>query len=356
MPSKRPSDGWAGFNGLEPGPGSRHDRIRTVLSTINLQRLEEVARLAPFSDEVYWIAKIQHVHVNSSEADENRMDLLSEIATMRTVRARTSIPVPQVFAHDVSASNEVRYPYVLMEYMDGRVLKSPIASAVPSEFLSKVAKQLAEVLFELHGLAFDKFGQLWCGESCDEPPEIIPDSDFNAHTSLEWFYRERQSENAQILILQPQDPGWRTACWVLKIAVPHIIMEPRLHGPFPICHVDLHFGNLLFDDDYNLKGVIDWDRAQTVPIERFVTSQEFMTFPSGSEEVNNKILTLRSLVREHLRHLEETRSPEGKLPTPLLSQVSGPTLLVGRLVAGLIYGDHVSWEQLVRVYGTLDLY
>ena len=35
------------------------------------------------------------------------MDLLSEMATIRTVRERTSIPASQVFAYDVSPSNEV---------------------------------------------------------------------------------------------------------------------------------------------------------------------------------------------------------------------------------------------------------
>lgn len=70
----------------------------------------------------------------------------------------------------------------------------------------------------------------------------------------------------------PNDPEWNTACWVLKDAVSHIIVEDRVHGPFPLCHMDFHHGNLLFDEEYNLTGVLDWGMAQTVPLERLAVS------------------------------------------------------------------------------------
>lgn len=187
----RPSDSWNGFGDLEPGPGSLHEQIQTVLSTANFQQLQKVALLArisqdkitdpglsctadpssftygfnnvvlkvSFSDHVYWLAKIQHILVDASQANENAIDLLSEIATMRTAKDRTSIPVPQVFTFNVSPSNEFGYPYILMEYLDGRVLGGPFASQVPPGYLPKVARELAEILFQLHGLAFDRLGR-----------------------------------------------------------------------------------------------------------------------------------------------------------------------------------------------------
>ena len=82
-----------------------------------------------------------------------------------------------------------------MEHLDGRVLSGPIVSQVPPGYLPKVARQLAEVLFQLHRLTFDRLGRLWCGANSDGPPEIItlsPDHvsspSSTPHTSLEWFY------------------------------------------------------------------------------------------------------------------------------------------------------------------------
>ncbi|KAH6994526.1 hypothetical protein EDB82DRAFT_556788 [Fusarium venenatum] len=37
------------------------------------------------------------------------------------------------------------------------------------------------------------------------------------------------------------------------------------HGPYPLCHMDLHMGNILVDDDLNFMAIIDWEFAQTVP-------------------------------------------------------------------------------------------
>ncbi|KAH6853877.1 kinase-like domain-containing protein [Chaetomium sp. MPI-CAGE-AT-0009] len=409
MANERPSAGWLGSNALEPG--LLRDRIQTVLSTTNFRQLEKVALAArlqqdktadpgivctidpsifthglnnvifelEFSDSVYWIARIQQVSIDSSKAYENAIDLLSEIATMTTVRSRTNIRVPEVYTYDISWSNKVGYPYVLMECLPGRVLEGPIALQVPPEHLPKVAKQLAEVMFQLHGLTFDRLGRLWCGDDGKGSLEIIPVGFGEVAppasapgTSLEWFYLHRQEANRQALKDHLRDPEWLAACWVLKTAVPHIIIEDRLRGPFPLCHLDLHHGNLLFDDDYNLMGVVDWSQAQTVPLERLAISPEFVTFPAGLPEKNKKILVFKELVREHLQRLEESARDTGQNSQPLLSQFLGSkraeithrctyslphrALWDARLVASLIYGDHVSWTQLVRVYGGMELY
>ncbi|KAI1108436.1 hypothetical protein F5Y14DRAFT_436231 [Nemania sp. NC0429] len=62
--------------------------------------------------------------------------------------------------------------------------------------------------------------------------------------------------------MHPDDLDWLTACWVLKTTLTHIVVEDRVRGPFPLCHLDLHYGNMLFDDEYNLTGIIDWSNAQ----------------------------------------------------------------------------------------------
>ncbi|KAK4040318.1 kinase-like domain-containing protein [Parachaetomium inaequale] len=387
---KLSSPTWPGFGGLEPGP--LYDRIQTVPSRLNFKHLEKVALCARaqlgettdsglactidpfsfthgfnnvvlevlFSDGVCWIARIQHGSMDMPGALGDTRDLPSEITTMRTVRDRTSIPVPQVFAHDVSPSNEFGHPYILMERVTGRVLEGPIASQVPPEHLPKVAKQLADVLYQLHGLTFDRLGQLWSGEKGGGPVEISP------------FYAQRQADNRRALDGHLHDPEWTTACWVLKTAVPHIIIEDRVRGPFPLCHLDLHHGNLLFDDDYNLRGVIDWSQGQTVPVERLVVSPEFITFPAGSDEQNKNIRAFRALVHEHLQRLEGRESSADNSPAFLLSNFFGSkradithrctysflhrALWDGRLVARLIYGDDVGWDQLLRVYGRTEVY
>jgi hypothetical protein len=139
------------------------------------------------------------------------------------------------------------------------------------QYHAKVAKQFANVFAELQTLTFSRIGRLWCGETAGQPVEIIPmawhHSPGPLDTSLEYFYNQRQGENREIVALHPNNADWLTACWVLKAALAHTVIEDRVRGPFPLCHLDLHFGDPLFDDEYNLTGVIDWSNAQAAPIE-----------------------------------------------------------------------------------------
>lgn len=224
-----------------------------------------------------------------------------------------------------------------------------------------------------------KMGRVWCGENCDEPPSIIPyeegDGDFTASTSLEWFYAKRQRQNRQAIAAHAEDPEWRTSsCWMLKSAITQIIIEDKIHGPFPLCHFDLHYGNLLFDNDYNLAGVIDWRGAGTALLERLSVSPDFITFPGVTVEENQDIINFRTGVREALQVLEAQSTPTAASASSGtgFSVVLGTTrgeiihcctysfphraLWDGRLVARLVFGDSVSRKQLVAVYGQCDLH
>lgn len=415
MPNTSPNANWVTSDSLDAGSNKIHEQIQAVLATAKFEYLQEVALLSRkagdksiptgvtctidsktftygmnnlvlnvgFSDDVDWIARVHHVPVDLSHAREHAMDMLSEIATLKTVKSRTTIPVPEVFVFDTSLSNEFGFPYILMERLKGRVLDSTIASKVPAECFPQVARQLADVLFQLENLSFDRLGRIWCGENCDEPPTIIPwEREDTAspiphiETSLEWFYLLRQDANRSALEAHASDPEWTTACWVLKTAISHIIIEDRLHGPFPLCHFDLHYGNLLFDDEFNLTGVIDWSLTATAPLERLAVSPEFITFPALPGQENQPIVAFRDATRNCLQEMvnkteqEQSSVAIGRKTT--LSMILGSkqaeithrctysrphrAVCDGRLVSRLIYGDKVSWEQLVAVYGGIKLY
>lgn len=120
-------------------------------------------------------------------------------------------------------------------------------------------------------------------------------------TSLEYFYNQRQSENREIIAAHSDDPDWITACWVLKTALSHIIIEDRVRGPLPLCHLDFHFGNMLFDQNNNLTAIIDWSGAQAAPLEQLSVCPEFVIFPGISDEKNRPIVELKNLVLRSLR-------------------------------------------------------
>ncbi|KAI9888209.1 MAG: hypothetical protein M1814_001090 [Vezdaea aestivalis] len=412
----RPSEHWSGFAGLPPD-SDKYQRIKLLLSSANFKHLKMFAMdsrrrhqkdLPPdiecginltqfatgfnnlvlelaFSDNIYWIARIPYRTI-----DENaRTSLLSEIATMNFVHERTSIPIPRVFDYEMSKDEPFGYPYVLMEYLGGHELDNGLAKSIPQQYHPKVAKQLANVLVELQNLTFSRIGRLWCGETANQPVEIIPMGWHHLpgplENSLEYFYNQRQGENREIFALHPNDPDWLTACWVLKTALAHIVIEDRIRGPFPLCHLDLHFGNLLFDDEYNLTGVIDWSNAQAAPIEQLSVCPELVIFPGLSEEQNRPIVEFKKLVIQFVEEMQSQKEEEDRKTPPLGQQgntkhrrdltllstymasdsaeimhrqyMASPrgSLWAAKRTAKLIYGEHITWEHLREVYGHIPL-
>ncbi|KAI9740843.1 MAG: hypothetical protein M1818_004448 [Claussenomyces sp. TS43310] len=57
-----------------------------------------------FSDSKNWVARIR-LPVEADSSDEIESSILSEIATMRLVRSRTSVPVPRLYGFGIAAQN-----------------------------------------------------------------------------------------------------------------------------------------------------------------------------------------------------------------------------------------------------------
>lgn len=378
--------------------------------------LQNVVFEVAFSDSVYWVAKVQHL----TAKDSDNIYMLSEIATMKLVQERTTIPVPHVFGHQVGSSDDFEFPFILMEFLPGRDVGRRWAFSVPEEFLPKVARQLADVLFQLEGnLCFEELGIPWRGTDCEGPVKIMPlpskkkgyDPDHllsiagnSPRTSLEWLHKYRREDNKQVKKEHRKNREWNTACWVLKDAISRFIVDDRVQGPFPLCHVDFHHGNLLFDDEYNLTGVIDWRHAQTVPLERLALSPEFIPSPVMPEELKKIIVKFVDMIRTSLQDLERERTQQKtslyndiraekpsergrdgeseaesggisgvdardspyvqksrlgdifgttKAQIAYLCTLSTPRVALdfGQRVHELVSGEHVSWEQMVLAHG-----
>lgn len=414
----RPSDGWAGFGHLDVD-SDQHELMQNLLSTAKFEYLESQATIArtrqqkglpstltcsidssrftwgfnnivfevAFSDGIYWITRVQHAPADLDD-NEGYVATMSEISTMNFIRSRTTIPVPQVFDYSLSPENPFGYPYMLAEYLPGHPCDNILAKTVPPKYRSKVAEQLANVFFELQKLTFGRIGRIWMRDDAelDIIPPVTPNGSTRPlDTSLEFFYAKRETENREIVqSAHPNDPDWLTACWVLRIALGHMIVDDRVRGPFPLCHLDLHHGNLLFDHEFNLTGVLDWSNAQTAPMERLAVCPEFMTFPALSDEENRPIIEFKHLVIQYLREKEQKSRSTGNKPstsevlvasTPSLTPLSAflqsdraeiayfctysnprRALWDAQRAAKLMYGKTISWEQLKEVYGTKAIF
>ncbi|KAJ5458588.1 hypothetical protein N7475_009976 [Penicillium sp. IBT 31633x] len=188
-------------------------------------------------------------------------------------------------------------------------------------------------------------------------------------TSLEFFYHLRKGQTTTILKDHRGEPEWEAAAWLLEKSVTMMTMEENIYGPFPLCHLDFHYNNILVDQDYNITGLLDWCNAQTVPIERFAIIPEFIVPPAAPSENKEAIRKFRETFIEALQKVQvEKDGPSPVNGTPLSSLFVSPRsdLVVrftysypwratfdAQLALPFLFGESARWVDLEKYHAEL---
>jgi len=105
-----------------------------------------------FDDGITWLARFP-----LPDYSPKRME--SEIATMKYIRERTTIPIPDVYAYNFNSDNPIGVPYMLMNKLPGERLCDKWC-CLNDELKRKVLGQVVKVLIELSTHRFPKLAPL----------------------------------------------------------------------------------------------------------------------------------------------------------------------------------------------------
>jgi hypothetical protein len=157
--------------------------------------------------------------------------------------------------------------------------------------IMKIHSQLVNISSEMAGITFNTIGQLRLDPSTNLPVigEIIDRKgrSYGPFDTSESFFRERarvvlegERHSCHGAALQTREDGGGDAdgletgelgsiasAHLHVLAAPYATNPRLLHGPFPLKHVDLHWQNVLLDDQCIVVGIIDWEWSHTVPVE-----------------------------------------------------------------------------------------
>ncbi|CAG7931727.1 unnamed protein product [Penicillium olsonii] len=324
-----------------------------------------------FSDANQWVVRIQLPRDDDADGAGISTAILSEVSTMELIRLKTTIPVPRVFGYDASAKS-IGYRYMMMEALPGQVLDSRMALSVPDVHKEKFAAQLAGHFYELSKIRFDRIGRvLRSDESSQFELSPFDLAGFSTQieplsTSLEFFYYLRKGQTNAILKAHQGEPEWEAAAWLLEQSAPMMTTEENIRGPFPLCHIDFHYHNVLVDQDYNITGLLDWSNAQTVPIERFAIIPEFVAPPAAPVESKEAIGRFRQMFVDALQrvHIEKDglpsvsstilsrlfASPRSDLVVRCTYSFPWRAIFDARLALPLMYGQSVQWAAFQKYH------
>lgn len=234
------------------------------------------------------------------DEDFNLQAKVSEIATMQFIRASGSYPgiqVPEVLGWDLSFSNPVGAPYVLMDVVHGRKLDNLINDDNKLRGLDGMSevqqlattKALAKLQSALSApVPFDKIGSITLDDKGGfilGPLFTITQQNLGGpYKSLVDFWRARlehemlhslrewsrlETEQLSQSLSEPEcTPRNFSELFQLLSSLIHHFVPPSSYLPLVLHHPDLALRNIFFDptDDTKIVGLIDWGGAQILPL------------------------------------------------------------------------------------------
>lgn len=230
-----------------------------------------------FEDGVRWMARSRRSNATSPPLELRNYIMLSEIATLKFLSERTTVPAPKVFHFNLDETNSVGVGYILMEKMPGRSFH--VSDRITTEQKRKVIGQLADVYIELQAHPFGMMGSLNLPGSNDigpfaqesladyqdsmlkkHGPFASPNEYFEMYINfiLDLITRQEAYTN------HPVD-AFLIHRYLLE-SIPSIFPNNGLDdGKFYLKHANDKGDEILVDEDFNITGIVDWEWAHTAP-------------------------------------------------------------------------------------------
>ncbi|OCF31047.1 hypothetical protein I316_07318 [Kwoniella heveanensis BCC8398] len=223
----------------------------------------------------------------------------SEVATCDFLR-ELSIPTPNVLAYDPTNDNQLRFPWMLVEMVNGEPAKGMADwRDIPMIKRKRLVKQLAQFHSRLFYYRFSTIGSLIYSPNYERQTqdhvrratsldfffadEATPRGPFE--TDIQWLYARLHDARArQVSQFQPNGPEalWHNQQRMLNFTdrvircIPRLFSAPNEHNlaktpseswsnAMILFAADLLWGNMLIDDEADLVAYIDWEFVSTAP-------------------------------------------------------------------------------------------
>lgn len=219
--------------------------------------------------------------------------LNNNVKPARYLREHTSVAVSTVWAYGkdarVMGDLSATHPYLLCDYIPGQSLTSKQVFDATSEQRVKLFSDIINVYAQFFKLRFPIAGSLLPGTqkhpsprfggllsmsrnelqliASIEPPK--PEIVYSAETYLQ-HRLETVSESARLPLIDTTLEEVREQVFALyhfKLKAIEIMrsMQSADSDTFILAHPDLHYANIIVDEGLEIRGIIDWECAGTIP-------------------------------------------------------------------------------------------
>lgn len=355
-----------------------HDRATILLSQANwtglLQRCTELRKVScqlseqysighdnmvrriEFDDGVSWVARLRLPKMEDNDKLADRDAMFMEVSSMRFLKIRTSILVPELFDFSLDVDNAIGAPYMLMEYVDAAtaerqqaVLDCERDTFGTAEQDCRFRAQMAEIQAELVSHRFDRIGALY--SSSNGESEVGPELQTGKgpwKTAVDYYTDLAEHAKSTCLDNSESDARDRPS-FALPDHFKELMRDISQHGDGkgPFCLANRDFGphNLLVNGQFEIIAVIDLDSLIAGPVEVAAQLPKLCGYdvsPPGIVETKPRAIELcekaRTRANQYKRRLSEA---EARIKTKG-RQTAG--------LAGMMFGDQAEVYRDMTCY------
>ena len=279
----------------------------------------------------------------------------SEVATVRHLQSRTSVPVPNIIASQSSSDNELRFEWILMERVHGLPL-ADVWVSLPWDAKVSCVKDVAMIMAQLFEVRYDAIGNLLNAKNLSIESERPPHNDaaesnavvvgrivsmiffWNKHltmnvprgpfaSSKEWLearFQLMEEDCRSVLESQDADEDDIEDMELAQELLKRLLAQlPSLfpsntteREKFALHHDDISRHNLIIDSKETLQALLDWECVSVMPlwmgcqIPSFIETAERTERPDPERYTISSQDSSNSLYQEHLDEYECTRLRE----------------------------------------------
>ena len=278
--------------------------------------------------------------------EDDRID--REVATLRFIRSRTTIPVPSVFAFDITSNNALNSSYMIQNRINGINLRSTYPDLSHQQKCS-LAAQWGRLLLDLHSVSSPVVGLIESSDKStyDKDFKVVQFdmNDFKGIASDASFLSADVPRNDTILVtLETRFSRWKAYTLSLDKDdlfgsdimdnLTTVAREMDDKGYFDdnrivLCHLDLEPRNVIIslEPEVSISGILDWDSAVFAPI--FMTcAPPFWLWGWNDEEDEDEKKANDTPLTLELREIKQTF--EDVVGAKILKYTYGPQYRLAR--------------------------
>ena len=275
-------------------PTENNRLISRLFGSYNLVHIVE------FADGVKYVIRVPATGWGSRFTGTAKHSLESQALTMRFLRKETTMPLPEIYGIDLTSSNEIGAPYIVMSFISGFTVSSKwfdkTGPTPLEERRQRTLDTVAEAMSQLRRFQFDQIGSLQFNDGlCKDKITIgscynwdegaIGDEDYGQKLTVkqsgpfstsESYLRFHFNKSKSAKHGYPFTIGSEKLMNSIIGHLPLSTINPSSRQSpetFVLSLPDYDSQNIMIDEQGNLTGLIDWDNVHTVP--RFLGYSSF---------------------------------------------------------------------------------